>query len=251
MLFIQRFLAVLAVLLLTTPIASAEEFNWAGAYAGITAGQRNTDADWTTTSYQAPNGAPIPFVTDPDASLDNNSTHVNGFLGYNWKYSPKVLLGVEVNVGTANNDKKHTTIPGVSDEAPDFSYIQTEAGLDASVRARVGYLVTPKVNVYGTAGIAMQKVKTKVVCPADTDFCNPAEGTIQNSDSDTLHGWVAGIGLEAAWTKNLMVRAEYSYADYGDYNFDGLPAIGGESYGFASEIDNTSQTFSIGLGYSF
>lgn len=248
---LQRIFAVLTALLIMIPVANAEEFNWAGPYAGISVGQRNVDTDWSSTNYQDPNGVPIPFVTDPDESLDSRATHVNGFLGYNWKYSSKVLFGVELNVGTANNDDEHTTIPGVFDAAPDYSYIQTEASLDASLRARVGYLVTPNVNVYGTAGLAMQKVEAKIVCPADTDFCNPSFGTIQNSDSDTLYGWVAGVGLEAVLTKQLLVRAEYSYADYGDYDFDGLPAIDRESFGVASEIDNTSNTVAIGLVYSF
>jgi opacity protein-like surface antigen len=66
-----------------------------------------------------------------------------------------------------------------------------------------------------------------------------------------LHGWVAALGVEAALKRNFIVRAEYSYADYGDYNFAGLPAIPGESYGFTSDVDYTSHTFSVGLGYNF
>src|SRR3990167_6910301 len=140
-------LAVLAVSLFAMQAANAESFDWAGTYAGISLGARQVESDWTTTSYQDPDGIPIPFVTDPNASLDSTDFFVNGFAGYNWIVAPRTILGVEGNMGYANIDDTHTTIPGVFDAPPDFSFIEAETTWAGSLRGRAGYLITPSVHL--------------------------------------------------------------------------------------------------------
>jgi outer membrane immunogenic protein len=36
------------------------------------------------------------------------------------------------------------------------------------------------------------------------------------SDSDTADGWTEGAGNEYAWTDNLILRAEYRHAEFGE-----------------------------------
>ena len=248
--------AALATALLScafaSPIVSADDFSWDGAYAGLSVGKRKVDASWKTTSYQDPSGANLSFGTTPTASLDSNETYLNVFLGRNWQIKPQVLVGIEGRLGNANNDETHITIPGANtDFPPDYSYVSVKSGLEASLRGRAGYLVTPNVHVYGGVGVSMLKTEVSATCPADTDFCNPAMGTQSNSESKTLNGWTAGVGVEGAFKNNLFWRAEYSYADYGSMSFAGLPALSGESFGFASDVDYTSKTVTLGLGYIF
>ena len=244
--------AALVSCVIVSPGVNAESHVWDGMYAGMSAGARNVDADWTTTSYQDPGSVPLAFGTNPNASLDSDDMYFNAFVGYNWQLKPQLIAGIEGELGYANSGKMHVFIPGVNtDLPPDFSFIDVDSDLEASLRGRVGYLVTPNVHVYGSFGASAIKVEVSAVCPADTDFCNPAMGTQSNSQSKILTGWTAGIGVETALKDQLFLRVAYNYADYGDLNFAGLPAIPGESFGFASNIDFKSENLTVGLGYTF
>ncbi len=238
--------------LFASSVSNAAAPNWASNYAGASLGQRTVNADWETTSYSNPNGSTRAFGTDTDASLNSSAIYFDAFIGKNWQVTPKVLVGVEARIGNAGNDKKHTTIPGADPDGPPvYSYVEVSSDLEYSVRGRVGYLVKPSVNVYGNLGLAALNVEASVTCPADTNFCNPANGTQANSETGTLTGWAAGIGVEAVFKEKWLVRGEYSYANYGKFSFDGLPAIAGVSYGFDSDIDFSGSTISVGVGYMF
>jgi len=63
-------------------------------------------------------------------------------------------------------------------------------------------------------------------------------------------GWTLGAGFEAALTDKLLARIEYNYADYGTFDFDGIPDLG-VSFGFTSDVDYTSHTLSLGIAYKF
>ena len=58
-----------------------------------------------------------------------------------------------------------------------------------SVRARLGYLVTPDVMVYGTGGLAWTQFSATNEFPGFT----PSSLTTQN----WLFGWAGGVGAEA------------------------------------------------------
>lgn len=246
-------LIVLAISLTVIQTAIADEsFNWAGAYAGFSVGARFEDADWTTTSYQDPVGGVLALVGNPNASLDSTDLSFNGFAGYNWIRNPRVILGIDANIGYADNEDKQITIPGVRfDSPPDFTFATTETTWIGSLRGRLGYLVTPRYLLYGLAGLAVAEVELEAVCPADTDFCDPSAGTQSNSESETMIGWTLGAGFEAALTDKLLARIEYNYADYGTFDFDGLPVVFDESFGFTSDVDYTSHTISLGIAYKF
>src|SRR3989337_227451 len=94
-------------------------------------------------------------------------------------------------MGYANIDDTHTTIPGVFDAPPDFSFIEAETTWAGSLRGRAGYLITPSVHLYGTAGVAVASAELEAVCPADTDFCNPAFGTIAGLQKSVSAGHTA------------------------------------------------------------
>ncbi|MCS3903580.1 outer membrane immunogenic protein [Methylohalomonas lacus] len=247
-----RWLTILAVSLLLAQSAYADDsFDWTGPYAGFSVGPRAEDVDWETTNYQDPDGPSIPFESNPNASLDSTDMTFNGFFGYNWLVSPKVLVGIDGNIAYADNEDTRTSIPGAHDDPPDFSFVETETDWHGSLRGRLGYLITPTIHLYTSAGLAIADTEQTAVCPADTDFCNPAFGTIQASESETMVGWTVGAGAEAAITSRLFARLDYSYADYGSLDFDGLPAISNESYGFQSKSDYTSHTVTLGLAYKF
>jgi outer membrane immunogenic protein len=85
----------------------------------------------------------------------------------------------------------------------------------SSLRARLGYLVTPDLMLYGTAGGALGKL----------DYAASNNGgviayTTSTAFSRTQGGWVAGGGLEWMITPNWLLRGEYLY-----YRLDGSPSV--------------------------
>ncbi|MFA6141419.1 MAG: outer membrane beta-barrel protein [Hyphomicrobium sp.] len=74
-----------------------------------------------------------------------------------------------------------------------------------NVGGRLGFLVTPKVLLYGVGGYTQAGIEKSVAFkygPTFDDFDNPK-------------GWFAGGGGEVKLRKGVAVKFEYRYADYG------------------------------------
>lgn len=141
---------------------------------------------------------------------------------------------------------------------------------DASVRARLGYLATPSLLVYLTAGPARQHIETSSNCSTIASgglFAACASGGGFNrltppvlAHSDTRLGWTVGGGAEYLLTSNWSLRGEYRYADYGRANFTdvrtcaaacALFALGGGNETVAYDVHLRTHTATFGLAYKF
>jgi outer membrane immunogenic protein len=69
------------------------------------------------------------------------------------------------------------------------------------------------------------------------------DGDFLGSDDDTSVGWTLGVGLEYAFTDNLIGRAEYRYTDFGDFDF----AIAD----FTATTDMATNDVRLGIAYKF
>jgi outer membrane immunogenic protein len=233
---------------------------WDGAYTGISLGDRFASSDWKTTEYREPDangsGTLLPFSSDPHANVNDHNVIWGGYAGYNWQMSDTILLGAEVTMRDGDNSNTVTKLPGTSEirnPSPyGFSTITAKKNWDTSARARLGFLVTPTIQIYSAAGLSFEQLDLSVDCPKDTNICNPGIGGTgqHNSKSLVQLGWTLGLGTEIAITRNIIARVEYNYADYGRQHF-GLPSIDGQSYGMNGNFDSTSHTFSTGLAYKF
>lgn len=155
-------------------------YNWTGLYAGA-----NVGGDWVRDS------ASWGFF-----GSDLNSATVFGGLqaGYNYQTGPWVF-GLEADAGYGNASK--TVGLGLLD-------LKTEKTWSGTARLRAGYAFDT-VLVYGTGGLAWASFKSTL-----TDvFGNSA------SDDKTRIGWTVGGGLEYGMTKNISIKGEYLYSDYG------------------------------------
>jgi outer membrane immunogenic protein len=259
---LRHVLAAAAAVLFTAPAFAADlapapmepeapivaPFTWSGFYIGIWGGGRTVDTDWETTEAYDPDGDPIVFESDPEAS--DSSTSLRGAIygGFNWQFAPTWVAGIEADVGFANNDGDIDRIPGLDDTGDSFA--ETELDWDGSVRARLGFLITPTVMLYGTGGVAFQNGEFNVTCPADTNVCDPAAGTQSFSNDETLVGWTVGGGIEAALMGNWLVRADYRYSDFGSSDFEAIPPTS-TTFGADAEVDVTTHTFGVGIAYKF
>jgi outer membrane immunogenic protein len=94
-----------------------------------------------------------------------------------------------------------------------FKYALDDLG---TVRGRVGWLSSPNLLWYGTAGIAygQTKLTTTAQCPTFAPPCF-TESTTSLSSSHTSVGWTAGAGVEWKLSPVWSVKAEYLYVDLG------------------------------------
>jgi opacity protein-like surface antigen len=251
------------------PPAVSAPYNWTGAYAGLEAADRLADASWTTTAL--PGIIPFPDVPDPTtnpAGFFNASAQGGTFIGYDWQIAPRWVTGLEADIDFGNSSMSRAGIPGAYGNGaasifPPFGFLPgleaegadsstVKFGWDGSVRARLGYLSTPNVLVYGTGGVAFQKVSVSATCDATiASFCSAAftDGVARSETASTVRtGWTVGGGVEGILTGNWLGKLEFRYADLGHYN----PAL---FAGTLDEVDTDvrlqTYTFLAGIGYKF
>jgi outer membrane immunogenic protein len=178
------------------PIAELPVASWAGPYAGLSIG------------YGFSGHAKAP---DVGTDVDTNGFVGGAFGGYNWQ-SDNFVFGGEADIG-------YNGVKG-SDNG-----IETKGGMEGSLRARLGYSVTPDILLYGTAGGAARSLKVD-------------DGV--SSDSNTMFGWTAGVGTDIKLTDNIFGRVEYRYTDFGHEDFDNV-----------GRVKSTDNRVTFGVGMKF
>ena len=243
------------------PVAAS---SWTGFYAGLGLGFRTTADELTTTSSLF-NGSPLDLsgaaVTQP---FSGTGFRANPYAGYNWQVAPRWVVGIEGDVGFGDQAVKlagFSSSPafGFSGDAADSMSVKTT--WDASLRGRIGYLVTPSTLLYATGGAAWQHDEVTSNCLSST--CSEtgiAPAVVTNSttpavvtNSTTRAGWTVGGGIETVLWGNWLARAEYRYADYGTAPFTISRAVPGFE---SASVDNfdarlRSHLASFGLAYKF
>ena len=239
--------------------ASAVAADWTGLYAGIGLGGRWSDAGWTTDCL-APAALPATCPNDffaGDTRIDNDNPvafddaafRFSGYLGYNWQIW-SFVLGVEGDGGWAGNRRSRTGIPGTwsADFGVGLETAKVESSWDASLRGRLGILVTPRLLVYSTGGVALLEQEVSASCEGSypLGWC-----IVPNADSKsgTYPGWTAGGGAEWMVTPNWIARGEYRFTDFGSESFILLADEPIDSVGFS--VEHNAHMAYIGLGYRF
>ena len=225
------------------PIAAS----WSGFYAGLGLGLRVSRTEATTTSESFP----FDNLTLAANSLPVDGTAFRGspYLGVNWQIAPRWVIGIEGDVGIADQT---TSLPGLafspgvtanSFAAADSFAIRTT--WDASMRGRVGWLVTPTSLVYATGGGAWQHFETTSTCVIAINCGGLTPPVVTNAA--TKAGWTIGGGLETALGANWFARGDYRYADFGTSSF----TI--NRLGFSTNFDLAlrTHTATFGLSYKF
>ncbi|MCA0276349.1 MAG: porin family protein [Proteobacteria bacterium] len=181
------------------PMEVAPVASWAGPYAGVTVGYgfSGTANDKTF-----------------DNKIDTKGFLGGAFVGYNYQMD-NIVIGAEGDIG-------YSGIKG------DNSGTEVKSGVEGSLRARLGYAVTPDILLYGTAGGAGQRVKV-----------SDATG----SDSNTALGWTAGVGTDVKLTESVFGRVEYRYTDLGTDSYN----LGGTNH----DVSLKDHRIQFGVGMKF
>ena len=141
----------------------------------------------------------------------------------------------------------HVGIPGTwsDDFGPGSNAARIENLWDASLRARVGFLLTPRTLVYSTGGLAILREEISATCDGafPVGWCSVPNG---DSQAATVYGWTAGGGIERMIAPTWIVRGEYRYSDYGHW----ITTLGTPTaFAVTTDIHMQTHTALFGLAY--
>jgi outer membrane immunogenic protein len=192
------------------PLPAAPLPTWTGFYIGGDIGglwAHNGSGVWSPLEV-------FPFGEFPNVgTLQTNGAFIGGVhAGYNWRFAPTWVVGIEADWSWTNAKASFTqpwvnTVTGVRPNA--LASVSLSEDAIATVRARIGYLVTPAALVYFTGGAAWAKF----------DYAGNSHNELSTFIAQSQF-YVLGGGLEYAFYDNWSVRAEYLY-----YHFNTAAAV--------------------------
>ncbi len=191
--------------------------SWAGFYLGVHGGYGWNRDDFSQSEAEF-------FFTTPPPSINDVRSQGGVFgahAGYNWQFG-RVVTGLEIDFSAtdikgSNGVSEALAVPGVGSVSSSDVLGENVRYLGSS-RARLGWLPTDNVLLYGTAGLAWERLdltetQSQSVTPGG-GLLNP--GAISLRDPTDKFGWVAGIGAEAMLgSPNWIGRVEYLHYDFG------------------------------------
>jgi len=203
------------------PAAVAPYFNWTGFYVGANIGGAWADTDIT-------NG-----FTGTTWSPSGSSFIGGGQVGYNWQFNGPWVIGVEWDFdwSSSGSNSVRAQIPGgnIIEANINPQWMTTVAG-------RFGYAVdTWLFYVKGGGGWV------------NTDFnaVNVTTGA-STSGSKTASGWLVGVGVEYAFSRNWSAKLEYDYLGLSSWSNPGNIIVPDQFV-----VDGHVQTFKAGINYRF
>jgi outer membrane immunogenic protein len=188
-------------------------FTWTGIYLGINAGygigQSTGDAYCTNPAgVVSGTGCAAPM----GAALSQSGGFVGGQLGANYQ-TGMFVWGVEADIHVSHINDSTSALPlpccfpllGATG-----STLTRSANLDwfGTVRGRLGLAIWDRTLIYGTGGVMYgEEVASLLVTTPGPTF--------QAQSSSTHTGWVAGGGIEYAFTNRISAKVEGLYYDLG------------------------------------
>ena len=223
-------------------------YSWAGFYAGANLGYHfGKDATSTTADPTGWTGAGAAAI---DATTPG-SVSPKGFIGglqagYNWQFG-KFVAGVEadVNFMSGSASRSVTNFPVIA--PADVFTTSAQTSFLATVRPRLGYAVWDRGLFYGTAGLAVARLKFS---DSFGSFSNTSIAAVDTTK--TKMGWTIGAGFEYGFSQSWTVRIEYLYADLGSTDTQ-IPSCIGCTAGSDITVHHkyTDNIVRLGVNYRF
>ncbi len=240
-------------------------FSWTGLYGGVNIGYGFGDGSQASTSWGYIGGSPL-LPALPTGSVFYTPANINGVtgggqLGYNYQFSPWLVVGVEADI-QASDISARSAVGAASVADPFFGAhlfsVNASNYLDwwGTVRGRVGLTMPswPNLMVYGTGGFAYGGVNRTV---SVVDAFPGGLGSITGSGiyDNTSTGWTAGGGVE--WTPmsfpSWSVKVEYLYTDLGSSNVNvgGIASIPANAPQFIAQNTFSMRFHSVRAGLNW
>jgi outer membrane immunogenic protein len=228
----------------------APVYNWTGWYAGVNAGASfgNVKTDFNapvTVATTCPSCPVVLFGPGTFGFAGSNTSYPAGFMGggqigYNWQYSPLIVVGIEADFQGAL-EKDHNTVMGnfsgeirggpLSNDISGSTVLDYQTKIDwfGTVRGRIGYVWgNGNVMSYLTGGLAYGEVKINGTSTSSgtNDDEPPFSVTRAFGHSQVNTGWVLGYGTEGVidfWgARNWTWKIEGLYMDLGHLDATGV-----------------------------
>ncbi len=233
-------------ILTKAPGVTDPAYNWGGWYAGGQIGGvwGSSDAGNAFVNGTAPIANQQAFAAAAP-QLSPTGFSGGGQIGYNHQVD-RWLFGIEADASyTGLRQSRTVTAPFLTGGALTTT---GSVGSDwmATLRPRAGYAVD-RTLFYLTGGLALTDLNFA------SSYADTAGQSATAGFNKTRVGWVAGAGIEHAFTKNWTAKVEYLYADFGKQSVT-APVIAGAGLAnglIAQDVDLKTNTVRGGLNYHF
>jgi|RhiMethySRZTD1v2_1073278.scaffolds.fasta_scaffold330730_2 outer membrane immunogenic protein len=220
---------------------TAPVYSWAGSYMGLNAGY-----GWGRFKVKDPTefDSDGPVFRYADFDFNGSGWFFGLQNGYNWQ-SGAWVFGYESDLQLAriNGDK---TFRAAIFNFPDNTFdtgVSSDINWFGTIRARLGYLLTPTTMIYGTGGLAYGEVRSQLSFP----FTSGAPLRFVAVDTHTRYGYSAGGGIEHKIAPNVSVKAEYLYVNLGNHSNSFL--IDGDTYTWRERADLHTARIGVNVQY--
>ena len=277
--------AVVCTITFTQIVSAApppQVHGWTGWYVGLNAGGNWGSGPVSTTASNSqfcPPGSCGKALDFANASIQGATgefpVRTDGFigggqLGYNWQFANHWVAGLEADIqGLAGADGSDAR----SSAAAVSGFANHSVGTDLSVsksidflgtvRGRLGYLVEPRLLVFGTGGFAYGHVKSSLAI--SQNLIGTGLGNLQASFGTALNtsrmqgGWTLGGGFEWMFASSWTAKVEYLHYNLGSVTFIGQIAdrivspSPPTTYYFVNDVQSTTRFYGdivrVGLNY--
>jgi outer membrane immunogenic protein len=184
-----------------------ERFSWTGCYLGGHLGGGFARKD-ITDPVQLVQDSFLGLGTTPDVTTAGASPRgvvIGGQIGCDYQFAPSWVIGIE-GAASGSTMKGSTTV-GLPLGNPDTALVQAKTDFLTSVTARFGYTFD-NVLLYAKGGVAMAADRYD----ATGSFAGTPFGFV---GLENRIGWVAGGGVDWAFSPHWSASFEYDYYGFG------------------------------------
>lgn len=233
-------LAAFLALGISSAAIAGDKSPWDGAYAGFNAGYGFGDNTADLTGDSTGSGGNtilsiafkgvVDFSPQHHAqSLEPDGAFGGVQLGYNLPIDKLFVAGVEADIQYSDIDGSALNVGGLPGNVFRVGTAQ-ELEWFGTVRGRLGFLATPRLLLFGTAGLAYGQAYVSGTANAPNNVagatCLTAACVTGGFNSKVSFGSAVGGGFEWAVAKNLTFKTEYLRIDLGDQSIRLKPELG-------------------------
>jgi outer membrane immunogenic protein len=234
---------------LKAPPPAAPVANWTGVYVGANLGGawQRADTSLGPAAGGFVNNSSFTFGALPSASSQDSSGILGGItLGYNVQRGA-LVYGIEGDAMGAHLSATSTANSAILAFPLLATSTTTETDWLATVRGRLGWLVSPDTLLYGTGGVAFGGTKgstsitpTTPPPPSAPSTCATNAFCSTGSASGTQTGWAAGVGAERRFWGSWSAKIEYLHYDLGSFAYTANEASTAPAFAAAAGTPNVN-----------
>lgn len=234
--------AVAADLPLRSEVPYVPPFSWTSCYLGGHIGGGRGTKDMTDPVFLVQENLIGAGTTTGVTTVATTPTGVviGGEIGCDYQFSSNIVIGIEGTAsGTTMRGRRNVSL---HDSPPDVALVQANNDFLAGVTGRIGYAFD-NLLLYGRGGVAVAG-----------DKYNVSGGTVAGGGvpfnfqgADNRYGWVAGGGVDWAFSRHWSMNVEYDYYHFGRGAILMTDAIGGTTG--VVDVKQTVQVVKVGFNF--